>query len=67
MLARLGADLTTLQNFRLQPGMTVKMEKTFLTFMGFEGTTPMNFRLRIKTPADTAEMKSQLEAHAGPK
>lgn len=37
------------------------MEKTFLTFLGFEGTAPLTFRLRFKTIEQTQELKDALE------
>ncbi|KAK4699367.1 nucleoporin NUP2, partial [Phenoliferia sp. Uapishka_3] len=67
VLARNQGNGAVVMNFRLQPGMTVKVEKTFLTFMGFDGTTPQTYRLRVKTVGETEEAKKMLEEHAGAK
>ena len=37
------------QNFRITPALKPKVEKCFITFMGFDGTDPLMFRLRTKT------------------
>ena len=50
-----------LQNFSLFPSMTIKMEKAFLTFMGFEGTDPMLFRLRLKNVEVASQLKAAIE------
>lgn len=49
------------QNFRLQPSFTVKLDKTFLTFTGFEGTEPMNYRVRVKTADEAQTLQKHLE------
>ena len=56
-----------LQNFRLQSSLTIKQEKNILSFLGFEGTTPTSFRLRIKTEDMAGEFKTQLDDAAGSK
>ena len=37
------------------------MEKAFLTFMGFEGTDPMLFRLRLKNVEVASQLKAAIE------
>lgn len=39
----------------------VKIEKTFLTFMGAEGSEVMSYRLRCKTVEEAVKFKEDLE------
>lgn len=50
-----------IQNFRLTPSFDAKLEKTFLTFLGFDGQEPMMYRLRVKTKEDAEAMAQALE------
>jgi hypothetical protein len=59
-LASLACSLAR-QNFSLFPSMTIKLEKAFLTFMGFEGTDPMLFRLRLKNVEVASQLKAAIE------
>lgn len=54
--------LVDLQNFRILPTFTVTLQKTFLTFLGFEGASPVHFRLRVKTKEMAEEFQQALEA-----
>lgn len=46
------------QNFLLYSGLTLKREKVFLTFMGFdENAKPATYRLRFKTVEGVEEFE----------
>lgn len=50
------------QNFSLFPKLKINAEKAFLTFMGFEGTEPMMFRLRLRNADLANQLKAAIEA-----
>lgn len=49
------------QNFRLTKTFTVKVEKTYLTFVGFEGVDLRMYRVRVKTYEMAADLGKALE------
>lgn len=52
------------QNFRLGASLSVQLQKCFLTFQGFTGTTPTLYRIRLKDPATTEGLRGALESAA---
>ncbi|GAA5867493.1 hypothetical protein JCM3774_003852 [Rhodotorula dairenensis] len=58
MLARHDTNGKVLINFSLYSGLTLKREKVFVTFMGFdEAAQPTTYRLRFKTVEGVAEFE----------
>lgn len=53
-----------IQNFRLTPALSVKMEKTFLTFSGYSGMESEIYRIRLKEKVDVEKLKEELEKAA---
>lgn len=50
------------QNFALYPDFTPKVEKAFITFLGFdEEGKPVQYRLRVKTKEMVEEMEEKLQ------
>lgn len=53
--------LPTFQNFSLYPALVPTLEKTSVSFLGFQDGSPLNLRCRIKTEDKALEFKNELE------
>ena len=53
------------QNFGLFSDLNLKVEKSFVTFMGFEGTTPTLFRLKLRNAELAGKFKEAVAAELG--
>ena len=49
------------QNFTLFASLKLTQEKAFVTFLGFDGTEPMMFRLRLKNAELAAKFKEAVD------
>ncbi|GAA5878088.1 hypothetical protein JCM8547_002825 [Rhodosporidiobolus lusitaniae] len=62
MLARNETNGAVLINFSLHAGLTIKVEKVFATFTGFDDQAkPVIYRLRFKTPEMVKEFEEAVE------
>lgn len=61
LLARHEVNGAVLMNFALYPDFNPKVEKAFLTFLGFDADgKPLQFRLRVKTKEMVEELDQKL-------
>ncbi|KAM0790056.1 hypothetical protein ACM66B_005384 [Microbotryomycetes sp. NB124-2] len=60
VLTRNEGNNSVMMNFLIQPSMQPKIEKTFVTILGFEGSEPTMYRLRVKTKEMAEELYQRL-------
>ncbi|KAK4051026.1 hypothetical protein OIV83_003155 [Microbotryomycetes sp. JL201] len=60
VLTRNEGNNSVMMNFLIQPSMVPKLEKTFVTILGFDGSQPTMYRLRVKTKEMAEELHKQL-------
>ncbi|KAI3483759.1 hypothetical protein L1887_53349 [Cichorium endivia] len=64
LLARNEANGKVAVNFMTYKGLKTTQDKTINAFLGFDGKTPTQYRMKIKTEDQAGEFKQKLEAAA---
>lgn len=64
LLARNEANGKVVANFLLYKGLKSSLDKTVNAFLGFEGTQPTQYRMKVKTEESAGEFKRVLEEAA---
>lgn len=64
LLARNEANGKVAVNFMTYKGLKTTQDKTVNAFLGFDGKTPTQYRMKIKTEDQASEFKQKLEAAA---
>ena len=65
LLARNEVNSNVMVNFRITPQLEVSVEKTFLIFVGFDGSKPQPYRVRTKTKEQAEELKRAIDKTQG--
>ncbi|KAK4051696.1 hypothetical protein OIO90_004646 [Microbotryomycetes sp. JL221] len=60
VLMRNEGNNSVMMNFRITPSFQPRVEKTFVSFLGFEGSEPATYRVRVKTKEMADELGQKL-------